>query len=338
MSIKHGHLTQVVATSLAWLMGGQLLITGATGFFGRALLRRLIQFEPQNGNIVALTRDPAGFLTCYPEFADISWLEFRKGDILHRESLPKCRFSHVIHAAADSTGGTALNAIERFSQIVDGTRNMLEWAVASGVKRFLYTSSGAIYGAQPPHIERLPEDWIGAPPPELVGSAYGTAKRAAECLCALYAGRNGLEPVIARGFAFIGPDLPLEAHFAIGNFIRDAMADVEIKVNGDGSPLRSYLHQDDLADWLLGMLLHGQPGRCYNLGSDVAVSVAELAQLVRDIIAPQKPVRILGAAAVDRARSRYVPDISRARLELGLTVRIGLSEAIEKTWRQISSR
>lgn len=315
----------------------RLLLTGATGFFGRAVLRHFIDTAP-SGHVVALARNPEAFLARYPEFSNLPWLEFHRGDILYRQTLPQASFSHVIHAAADSTGGTTLNAIERFHQIVGGTENMLEWAVANGVRRFLYVSSGAIYGTQPPDVERLPEDWMGAPPPELSEAAYGNAKRAAECLCALYAERNSLEPVIARGFAFVGQDLPLDAHFAIGNFIRDAVAAPEIRVNGDGSPLRSYLHQEDLADWLLRMLLHGRPGRCYNLGSDIVVSISELAQLVRDVIAPRKPVRILGASAAGGLRSRYVPDISRARQELGLTVRIGLAEAIEKTWRQLPPR
>jgi len=127
------------------------------------------------------------------------------------------------------------------------------------------------------------------------------------------------------------PDLPLDAHFAIGNFVRDALWGEEIVVKGDGSPLRTYLDQNDLADWLMTLLEKGRPGEAYNVGSDEVISIADLAYLVRDLIAPEKPVRILGKPDPAQARNRYVPDIRKARGELGLGVTISLAESISST-------
>lgn len=312
----------------------RIFLTGGTGFFGRALLRAWIGKyelgEPQS--VTVLTRSSAAFLAEYPEFSGIPWLKFHEGDIGKSDSLPRGeRFTHILHAAADSTFGPQLTPLQRYDQIVDGTRNLLDFAVACGAKRFLLTSSGGVYGPQPADLERVPEDWTGMPDPLNPANAYGVGKRVAEHLCALYHGTHGIEAVIARCFAFVGEDLPLEVHFAIGNFIRDALWAEEIIVGGDGTPLRSYLDQRDLAHWLLVLLAEGQPNRAYNVGSDQAISVAALARLVGEIVSPGKPVRVLGQTAANNGRNIYVPDIRRAREELGLAVTIPLEKAIADT-------
>lgn len=317
------------------LENNYIFLTGGTGFFGRSLLRRWRtlaaagQTVPQ---VLMLSRDPAGFLRRFPVFADQSWLAFHTGDIQQPASLPRGeRFTHILHAATDSTLGPRLSPLERFAQILDGTRNLLDLAVATGARRFLLTSSGAVYGPQPPDLPALPEDWHGSPALANPANAYGLGKRAAEHLCALYQDAHGLETVIARCFAFVGPDLPLDVHFAIGNFIRDALSAEAIIVAGDGTPLRTYLDQADLAHWLLTLLEQGRAGQAYNVGSDQVVSIAELAHLVRDLLAPSKPVRILDQATYTAGRNRYVPDIRKAQAELGLTVTIPLAEAIRRT-------
>jgi hypothetical protein len=115
--------------------------------------------------------------------------------------------------------------------------------------------------------------------------------------------------------------------------IRDALAPdcAEILVQGDGTPLRSYLHADDLVQWLLTILHRGTPAHAYNVGSDQAISIADLAHLVRDLLASGKTVRITREALDAAGRSRYVPSIARARSELGLDVRIQLPDAIRLT-------
>jgi dTDP-glucose 4,6-dehydratase len=119
-------------------------------------------------------------------------------------------------------------------------------------------------------------------------------------------------------------------HFAIGNFIRDALTANAITVACDGTPLRTYLHQSDLAHWLFTLLEHGRPGQAYNVGSDEVISIADLAHLVRNILSPEKPVRILGQNPPDVASNSYVPDISKAQQELGLGVSVPLKEAIRR--------
>ena len=311
----------------------QVLLTGGTGFFGKALLRHLLaNVLTSDASVVVLSRNPASFLAAYPEFADHNQISFLQGDIQQRNSLPwDQKFTHVLHAATESTIGPSLTPLQRYDQIVDGTRNILNLAVATGARRFLLTSSGAIYGPQPAELAAIPEDWLGGPPLSEPSTAYGQAKRAAEHLCALVGEQHGLETVVARCFAFVGPDLPLNVHFAIGNFIRDALTADAITVFGDGTPLRTYLDQSDLANWLFNLLEHGRPGEAYNVGSDEVVSIAALAHLVRDILAPGKPVHILGQPDPGAVRNRYVPDIRKAQQQLGLNVNVDLAESIRRS-------
>ncbi len=307
------------------------LLTGGTGFFGVSLLRHLRIAEGYRPRLTVLSREPERFCKRYPDLVDLAdWI---RGDVLDYTSLPTDqRYTHVIHAAADSTFGQKLTPLERYEQIVTGTKNALDLAVAAGAKRFLLTSSGGVYGPQPHNMTLIAEDYCGMPDPLNPKNAYGVAKRTAEHLCALYQDKHGIETVIARCFAFVGPDLPLDVHFAIGNFIRDAIWRDEITVLGDGTAVRSYLEQSDLAVWLLAVLEKGKPGRSYNVGSDRPISITDLAVLVRDTISPGKKVSVLGkSTATNTEGSLYVPDISRAREELGLDITVFLENAIRKT-------
>lgn len=314
-------------------MGIRILLTGGTGFFGRALLRHFLASDMAiDATLCVLSRDPQRFKVEYPQLASSKQVSFIQGNIQDSASLPwDHSFSHILHAATDSTLGPRLSPLQRFNQIVQGTSNVLDLAVATGTERFLLTSSGGIYGQQPSDLEAIPEDWQGSPPLNQTNSAYSQAKRAAEHLCALYREMHGLTMIVARCFAFIGPDLPLDVHFAIGNFIRDAITTEQITVMGDGSPLRTYLDQNDLAHWLWTLLLEGYDGETYNVGSDRIISIAELAHLVRDLVAPEKPVQILGKSNSTNSRSRYIPSIKKIYTAHGLIPKVLLEQSIIKT-------
>ena len=316
----------------------KLLVTGGTGFFGRALLRSWLRDEVcgvRVPEVTIVTRSPNSFLERYPEFSSISWLTLHKSNILDYESLPvNDFFTHILHAATESTVGPSLPALQRYDEIVSGTRNILDYAVKNNVKRVLLTSSGGVYGPQPDRLEKVPESYLGIPDPLDPLSAYSMGKRAAEHLCSLYNDRFGLESVIARCFAFVGEDLPLNVHFAIGNFIHDALYNQKINVAGDGTPVRSYMNQTDLARWLLCILDKAVPGRAYNVGSDQAITIANLAYLVRDTLSPSKRVVFKNTATTFQGRNVYVPDISAAKNDLNLEVTISLRESIGQFSRQ----
>jgi nucleoside-diphosphate-sugar epimerase len=140
----------------------------------------------------------------------------------------------------------------------------------------------------------------------------------------------GLPLSIARCFSFVGAYLPLNIHYAIGNFIQNALFEDAITVRGDGTPLRSYLFAGDLVNWLITQLLHGQTRQIYNVGSDRMVGLGDLAHLVRDVIAPNKPVNILGHST-GGPRSCYVPNVDKAKRDMGLEIWTSLDQAVIQT-------
>ncbi len=312
-------------TSELWpeLRGARLLLTGGTGFFGCWLTESFLYANRALGlgaGLSVLSRNPAAFAARAPHLCVDPALTLLAGDI-RSFAFPAGRCDYVVHAATDTVVPTSSPGEEQYSAIVDGMRRVLEFAAAAGVRRLLLTSSGAVYGPQPTSVSHLSEEQPFAPS----GNAYTLGKRAAEALCL----NSGLDCTIARGFAFLGPHLPLNAHFAAGNFLRDALRGQPIEIAGDGTPLRSYLYAADLAIWLWTMLLKGSSGRVYNVGSEQAVSIRELAERVAAAVDPDLPVQV--AQPPGALPSQYVPSTLRARSELGLDAWISLDEGIRRT-------
>jgi len=315
------------------LRGQRVFMTGGTGFFGRWLLESFAwanQVLALNATVCVLTRNPAAFRTNSPLLAGNPAIRLHTGDFTSFD-FPEGRFHSVLHAATEPEFKPHTSEpLGIFDANVRGTRRVLDFARATGACRFLFTSSGAAYGRQPSELTHIPEEYAGAPDTMDAASSYGQSKRACEFMAAMYARQYGFAAPIARCFAFAGPHLPLDSNYAIGNFVRDALVGGPIWIAGDGTPRRSYLYGADLAIWLWTILLRGESNRLYNVGSDADLSIAELAEKVRAIVAPGVAVSIAKASAPGSPVARYVPLVRRAEAELGLQVRVPLDEAIRR--------
>lgn len=327
------------------LRGASIFLTGGTGFIGSWFLESLMSANEELGvNIRAtiLTRDLNRFRNKSLRLAEYPAFTFLAGDVRNFAS-PKGNFSHVIHAATDSSQYVNMNNPKlMYETIVTGTSRVLDFAVEKRSERVLLLSSGAIYGRQPDNVSRLREDYPGS-----VGlldsiNAYAGGKRGAETLAAIYEQQFGLQVVVARIFALMGPYLPLDIHYAAGNFIRDALTGKTLVVNGSGAPVRSYLYASDLMIWLWRMLLLGRSCAAYNVGSENEISILGLAELIASTIGNGKYC-VLGKEDNGVNPGRYVPDTTLIRSELALREQVTLVDAIERTaewygWNGLYSR
>jgi len=314
----------------------RIFLTGGTGFFGPWLVETFAHANGQlklGAELVVLTRDPDAAQRRLPHFRALSGVTMHRGDVRAFER-PAGNVDFVIHGAAESSQqGHVGDHRHMFDTIVDGTRQTLGVARAAGASRYLLLSSGAVYGRQPASVSHVGEDYAGAPDLSDARSAYGEGKRAAEVLAAVEAEASALSVRVARCFAFIGPHLPLDIHFAIGNFIQDAMRGGPIRIRGDGTAVRSYLYMADLAIWLWTLVLHPAAAGAYNVGSEEALSILQTARAVADICAPNAPIEVEKKPDVGATPHRYVPSTARARAELGLVQRVEVRDAIARTYR-----
>ena len=315
-------------------VGKNFFLTGGTGFFGKWLIESFAHINDKlnlGSQMLVLSRNPESFLKQNPYYSNLPSVSFMRGDFKDF-TFPEEQFDYVMHVANDTQlqiGSADPDFI--VETITTGTRHMLDFAEHCGAKRFLFTSTGAVYnrnGADKPCISE--EDFDPDNPPDL---PYARGKIISEQMCLEHCRNRELETVIARCFAFIGPYMDLGIYYAAGNFINDALNGRTIRINGDGKPYRSYMYMADLVVWLWTMLFAAETGTVYNVGSDQPVTIAELAEKVSNCVQPSCRVEILNKNVTAQAASRYVPSTNKAMADLGLSCDVDIEEAINRTIR-----
>ncbi len=257
-------------------------------------------------------------------------VELISADIGIVDSLPDADL--IIHAAASTDAAQYMTRpLEERRNIQAATYNYCRLAPKFHAhSSILYVSSGAVYGVQPDNLLKIPESYAFGAIENLPENKrdYTFAKREAERAIIDLGVRHGLSVSIARCFAFVGPWLPRNQHFAIGNFIEDGLCGRAITVKAQHQVVRSYMHADDLAEWLLTIASDAKPDcPIYNLGSDDAISIRDLAVLVAQEFGVKTNLPMITEAIIDR----YVPSIDKAKNKLGLQIKIDLPSAIRFT-------
>lgn len=308
-----------------WRRASRVLFTGASGFFGSWMLESFLYAGTRLDipfRAIAVTRNAHRFSQQLPHLAGDPRVEIVESDAALLP-MPAGPVDFIIHSLVPDAA-TPLPETDAIFQA--STKRLLEIAVFKQARSFLLCSTGAVYQPKLPPAQFSEDD----PLVPLDGPvSYGQIRRRLEDQCLSALANSAVALKIARGFAFVGPRLPLDASFAIGNFLSDALAGRPITVKGDGTPVRSYMHAADLAAWLWTILTEGQPGRAYNVGSEEAVTIGDLARRIGRML--DVPVIIEGKPMAGAAPNFFVPCTRRAKSELELSVWTAQAAAFEKT-------
>lgn len=324
------HSLAVAERDLRALRGAHLVVTGAAGAVGSWMVESAVYANAAlslNLTISALERTHGSLAHRHPHLAAAPGLRVITGDV-RRITLDGAP-SHIVHSASAVTPAEHTTAPDDVVDIIEhGTANLLAAAAHAHASRFLQISSGSVYDRSHPHAAPIDESHRTLADGTTVAQRFGAAKRRAEGQV-----ESAATPaLIARIFTLVGPRIPLNGQFAIGQFLADALAGRPVHVSGDGTAVRTYMHMADLTAWCWAILTRGVAGRAYNVGASDPHAIGAVAEAVARLPDPRCAVTIGGPGHAEPQTDWYVPDTSRAHTELGCATRIGFDNALARTW------
>lgn len=284
MSSYREDILQVFEQNLPWekLSGANILVTGATGLIGGCLVETLMTSPRRDYQVYASGRNEERARARFRDFADDPAFHFVRYDVM-QPLQSDVRFDYVVHAASNASPNFfAKRPVEVIKSNVDGVAHLMEYGLSHGMKRFLYVSSGEVYGEGDGRT--FTEDYGGYVNPTSPRSCYPSSKRAAETLCVSYAAEYGADVVIARPCHVYGPYFTEQDNRVYAQFIRNVLNDEDIVMKSTGEQFRSWCYVVDCVSALLHILLKGTSGEAYNIAdADSNISIRELAETIAGI-------------------------------------------------------
>ncbi|WP_367319518.1 UDP-glucose 4-epimerase GalE [Streptomyces sp. HUAS ZL42] len=312
------------------------LITGGAGYIGAHVTRAMSRAGER---VVALDDLSAGVPARLPVDIPLVQGSSLDGDLLKRV-LAEHGVTGVVHLAARKQAGESVAQPTRYYQEnVGGLATLLEAVAEAGIKRFLFSSSAAVYGN--PDVDLITEDTPCAPV-----NPYGETKLTGEWLVRAAGRAHGISTVCLRYFNVAGaatPELADTGVFNIVPMVFDRLTrDEAPRIFGDDYPtpdgtcIRDYIHVADLADAHLAAARRlseaGVGGDLtVNIGRGEGVSVRELIALIGEVTGDRRPAVVEARRPGDAPRA--VASAGRAAAELGWTARREVREMVESAWQ-----
>ena len=274
------------------LSGCSILVTGASGLIGSSLVSSLMDNPKIDYQVYALSRNEDKALKHFQRYANNDSFHIMSGDV----SQPiegSCCFDYIIHAASNGSPNFFVSQpVEVMKSNLYGVSNLIEYGLSHGMKRFLFVSSGEVYGQT--EKEMIDEKDYGYVDILNTRSCYPSSKRAAETLAISYAAEYGVDVVIARPCHIYGPQFTDLDNRVYAQFLRNALNDEDIVLKSAGDQCRSWCYVDDCVTALLLILLEGKRGEAYNIADRNSVlTIRELAEMIARIsgcrVAMQEP-------------------------------------------------
>jgi UDP-glucuronate decarboxylase len=281
--IIHEDLKRITASALPWdrLFGKTVLISGANGFIAAYMLETLLYLNETADariHVVALVRNHVKAMRRLGHLADRSDLTIAVQDVRDPYSGPTS-VDFLIHAASQASPKYfATDPVGTFEANVIGTQRMLEVARNAKSEGFLFFSSGEVYGQPAGSLSLIDETSYGYLDPINLRSCYAEGKRAGETLCACWHAQFGVPAKIVRLSHTYGPGMELNDGRVFADFVADIVAGRDIVLKSDGSARRPFCYLADATEAFFTVLLGGENGNAYNVGSDQQCSILELAE------------------------------------------------------------
>ncbi len=295
-----------------------ILLTGGAGFVGANLARMLLSA----GRRVRVLDDFSAGQRRYLEGLDLEVLE---GDILDRAVVSQAleNVGAVVHLAAQTgVPGSIADPFKDCRLNVEGTLNLLEACRKHNVERFVFSSSNAPMGRQPP-----PATEDKAPLPI---APYGASKLAGEAYCLAYHGSWGMNAVVLRFANLYGP---FSGHkgSVVAKFLRDLAEKGSITIDGSGEQTRDFIYVGDLCAAVLLALDSGLGGEVFQIATGVETSISGLAEMVQALVGTD--LEIVHGPSRQGDIDRNYSEVSKARRVLGWEPKVGLAEGLKATYR-----
>ena len=251
------------------LAGKTVVITGATGMIGSCLTDALAVFnrtQSEPCRVVVTSRREAAAKSRFGYCWEEPWFTYLQQDVCDPTNGWPEHVDYVIHAASNADPVNFAKApVETLMANVLGTDRLLKAGLERSMTRFLYVSSGEMYGQPDAEQNDFREDYCGPIDHSAARACYPAGKRAAEVLCQCYISQYGVDAVIVRPCHTFGPTMTGGHSRAVSQFLRNAAAGEDIGMKSAGLVERSHCYVLDAANAIFRVLLHGERGGAYNI-------------------------------------------------------------------------